>query len=150
MSTFTGLALIVALLTEQTPAKAQAPRRDGGVEAPTWTWRRLDARGPSRRAGHVQAFDAARKKTVLFGGFGPDGNFLGDTWAFDGQAWAKLDVAGPPARTEAALVFDPDQKRLVLFGGRNDTGSLGDTWTFDGQRWRQFESDRCLTRAPGT
>src|SRR5438445_7314701 len=57
------------------------------VFADTWawdgvSWRRLAQAGPSGRTGHAIAYDAARGRTVLFGG--DNSALLGDTWEWDG------------------------------------------------------------------
>jgi hypothetical protein len=59
--------------------------------AETWfltdgSWRLLDGRGPSARGLPALGYDPTREVFVLYGGFGPDGAALADTWEWDG-AW---------------------------------------------------------------
>ena len=69
---------------------------DGGVlqgTASTWVWQsgqwtRAATTGPSIRNGHALAYDSARNRVVLFGGFGPGQDFS-DTWEWDGQRWSQ-------------------------------------------------------------
>lgn len=68
-----------------------SPERD--VDAETWQWQgtawtKLPG-GPPRRRGAAMAFDAARGRTVLFGGDGDDG-ILGDLWEHDGHQWTRV------------------------------------------------------------
>jgi hypothetical protein len=70
---------------------------DGGVlqgTASTWVWQnaawsRAATTGPSLRNGHALAYDSARNRVVLFGGF-RTGQDFSDTWEWDGTRW--LDV----------------------------------------------------------
>ncbi len=70
------------------------PKGGKDVVDATWrfdgkTWSAVDVHGPSARTGHAMAWDAARKRVVLFGG--EDGKqTLGDTWEFDGKKWSKV------------------------------------------------------------
>ena len=83
-------------------------------------------------------YDEASQKVILFDGF--NGNYLSDTWVFDGKTWIKLKRAtAPPRRSNGQMAYDVVTKRVVLFGGYNGTMWLGDTWLFDGvaQTWTQ-------------
>jgi hypothetical protein len=70
---------------------------DGGVlqgAASTWvwqnsTWSRAATTGPSLRNGHALAYDSARNRVVLFGGFRPGQDFA-DTWEWDGTRWTEI------------------------------------------------------------
>lgn len=52
-------------------------------------WTQIDLQGatPGVRIGHAMAYDRARKRLVLFGGFGTDGAPMSDTWEWDGAGW---------------------------------------------------------------
>ena len=101
-------------------------------------WTQEQDIGPSARAGHAMAFDAARHRVVLFGGDSLGSAFLADTWAWDGQFWTQEQDIGPSARTGHQLAFDSSRSRVVLFGGRTEATVLnGDTWEWDGQYWTQ-------------
>jgi hypothetical protein len=63
----------------------------------TWLWdgqqwkeiKTMD--GPPRRSGHVMAYDAASRKTVLYGGASWEGQVstrYQDTWEWDGTGWS--------------------------------------------------------------
>ena len=91
---------------------------------------------PSQRYEYSMAFDAARRRIVLFGG-GIGGQMLSDTWEWDGKTWIRRNPAtSPPGRYAHAMAYDANRRRIVLFGGMG-TGSLGDTWEWDGTNWLQ-------------
>ena len=47
------------------------------------------ATSPSARSDHAMAYDAGHGQTVLFGGGDSTGDFLGDTWVWDGTTWTQ-------------------------------------------------------------
>lgn len=87
---------------------------------------------PSERASHGMAYDSARQRTVLFGGY--CGGELSDTWELLGSQWAPQPTYGPPARRASPLIYDSIHLRTLLFGG---LPLSNDTWLFDGQSWTQ-------------
>lgn len=115
----------------------------------TWEWDgsswdvKTPAVAPSPRWGSALAYDAARRRMVLFGGgsYGPGCGLSGcnDTWEWDGATWSRRTPhASPPPRTFAAAAFDAARKRVVLFGGRSEqcpAAQCGDTWEWDGVTW---------------
>ena len=89
---------------------------------------------PSPRADAAMAYDAARGRTLLFGGR-QDTTLLGDTWEWDGTAWAQLSTpAAPSPRWGSAMSYDSARQRVVLFGGRASSSS-SETWEWDGSQW---------------
>jgi hypothetical protein len=111
-----------------------------GNAAETWTFdgsnwvRQTPATSPPARTQFGLAYDAARARTVLFGG--NDGmNDLADTWEFDGANWIQVATANAPSpRNQLAVAYDSRRGRTVLFGG-SGSNLLGDTWEFDGTNW---------------
>ncbi len=106
-----------------------------------WTERFPAGSEPAGRNQHAMAYDAARKRLVLFGGevLGPSGS-IGDTWEWDGDNWAEqLQSASPPARDQHALAYDSEQGETLLFGGLGIGAStyLGDTWAWTGIEWQE-------------
>lgn len=116
----------------------------GGLMDDTWEWDGhawrpvllpAGAPRPRPRMGHDMAYDAARGRVVLFGGYG-----LSDTWEWDGSNWKRIvrpaGAHGPDARGGHALAYDAARRRVVLFGGARGVASVrGDTWTWDGATW---------------
>jgi hypothetical protein len=93
------------------------------------------------------AYDAATRTVVLFGGeaaASAGGQYLGDTWLWDGHRWSEAHPpVSPPPRMAAAMAYDASTGTIVLFGGEGNVppyqiGPLGDTWTWDGTNWRQW------------
>jgi hypothetical protein len=99
----------------------------------TWvwdgSWAELNVSGPSAREG--AAMGVLNGKVILFGGMTAEGQFLADTWQWDGSSWTELMVTGPTNRTGASMATLGNT--LVLFGSLFDT----DTWLFDGSTWTQ-------------
>ena len=108
-----------------------------------WLWTQKEDIGPSPRGGHTMAYEAARQRVVLFGGFGPATpgattySYLGDTWVWDGGAWTQVADTGPDPRLIHGMVYDDSRQRVVLFGGFGSTPPFGDTWEWDGTEWTQ-------------
>jgi hypothetical protein len=115
----------------------------------TWTydgkaWTQLaPAMAPTPRTVAAMAYDAVRRKVVLFGGcsdlFNCRFTVLDDTWEWDGTAWTPNTVAvSPPPAYASSLAFDG--AGIVLYGG-NGQGPPGPphplaaTWRYDGATW---------------
>lgn len=112
----------------------------------TWEWNgvvwtnitpSIVGASPAPRWAHDMAYDAARKKTVLFSGYSyrlPSGQQqFGDTWEYDGEArtWTLVATTGPQPRHEHAMAYDSRRGRVLLFGGVDDP----ETWEWDGRGW---------------
>lgn len=107
-----------------------------GADLAAQTWTQLAA-PPIVRRFHAMAFDDARGRCVVFGGY-DNVTILGDTWEFDGSAWTNAaPAASPPPRRYHTMAYDRRRGRVVLFGGEDLTASLGDTWEYDGTTWIQ-------------
>ena len=112
-------------------------------------WNRIvpdgQAGNPPARALHAIAYDEARGRLVMAGGFvmengGP--RPLSDTWEWDGTAWQQINVSGPGARDHLAMAYAPDRRAVVMHGGGSpSTGLTGDTWLYDGQSWTKLLDD---------
>ena len=115
----------------------------------TWVWdgrsrlwvERFPATSPSPRATTV-AYDGASKKVVIFGGQGPGGSYLADTWTWDGTTWTQqFPTSSPSARANHMMAYDASIGQTVLFGGDSpDGGPLNDTWVWNGSTWRQIQT----------
>ena len=118
------------------------------------TWR-FDGRGwqfvptaqapPGREAAAV-AFDATRRRAVLFGGINQVAT-LADTWEFDGNNWQQpTPAASPPPRTKAAMAFDRLRGRVVMCHGLDAGGTpTPDAWEWDGQQWTQIAAPQATS-----
>jgi hypothetical protein len=102
------------------------------------TWRELSRSSvvPPARRHFDGAFDAKRRRIVVFGGYDAAGAPLGDTWEWDTDTgnWQERTpmTLNPAPRAGHALYFDPALGKVVLFGGDDGTRALGDLWTWDG------------------
>lgn len=84
------------------------------------------------------AYDIARRRTVLFGGYTLEyqARVLADTWEWDGDTWTQRNPGvSPPPLGEAAMSYDLARQRVVLFGGASSYGWNADTWEWDGATW---------------
>ena len=134
---------------------AQNTNNAGTLLADTWLWNgsawseACSTCGPGPRATAAMTYDAVARDVVLFGGatlVGTVGEFLNDTWTWDGNAWTQrcmsspCDSLLPPLRVVPSLAFDTAQGGSVLFGGYGATcclpQSLSDTWVWTGNGCR--------------
>ncbi len=97
---------------------------DGG-----WTTRSTS--GPSPRNAFSMAYDRARSRTVLAGGWPDAGPAPTETWDWDGTTWTRRHVGALFAPGGQAMVFDPVRQQLLLMGGpQPNLGMAADTWVF--------------------
>jgi hypothetical protein len=97
--------------------------------------------GATRREMAAGAWDARRKRFVLFGGHVGGRSFPGDTWELDGQEWHRVATSGPSSRLGATMAYDARRGVMVLFGGLDSTGhKFGDTWEWNGSQWTRVSS----------
>jgi len=117
----------------------------GYVLGDTWKWNgsnwveQFPSSSPSARYQHILVYDSARGVAVLFGGLGPGwGEFLGDTWEYNGTNWSERNpINAPSARDNYGMTYDSVRERIVLFGGRTSYGLSRETWEYDGTNWMQ-------------
>ena len=104
----------------------------------SWT-RRNNTVWPPRRVFEAMAYDAVRKRWVLFGGYPAIGLYLNDTWEWDGNTWQQQSpLVSPPARRGALMTFDGSTGQVVLVSGYDKVTWFQDTWTYDGKTWTQI------------
>ena len=95
-----------------------------------WSQIIAQASGPGIRDSHGMAYDAARQRVVVFGGY------LADVIELAGNAWStvfRTDWA--PAQDQHAMAYDTDRGQVFLYGG----GSL-ESWelTPSSNTWAWF------------
>ena len=116
------------------------------AEAVLGEWTLITTAGPvPSRSNIMTAYDSARDRVVLFGGF--NGGALNDTWEWDGTRWIQIPtVSAPPGRYCGGLSYDSARGVTVLFGGYNGNIALNDTWVWDGTCWTQMATSGPLPR----
>src|SRR5262245_6017910 len=93
-----------------------------------WSKAQIVGSNPAPRMHPGMAYDADRKRVVMFGGQDTRDadsydDFLGDTWEYDPavRTWAEVDdghsASSPNHRSGTSLAYDPVRKKTVLFGG---------------------------------
>jgi len=116
---------------------------DPALETYAWSLR-TPTKSPGARALSAMAYDAARKRTVLYGGQGPNGTggtqYFFDTWEWDGTTWADRATTGPrlsgwPAQG-VAMAYDSARGVAVMLG-QNETAGAMETWEWNGTAWSQ-------------
>jgi len=95
---------------------------------PAWT-NLTTPGGPTGRSGQRCAYDSARGRMLMFGGY--DLDFVNDTWAFDmaTNTWSSIATAGsaPSPRADQEVVYDPLNDGLVVTGGYDLVSNFSDT-----------------------
>jgi len=132
-----------------------------GSRADTWEWDgaawALACDGssgcpsPAPRAGHVMAYDVARKQTLLYGGRDSHGTILGDLWAWDGARWAQLCGGAPCTATQplgrvfSTMVYDTARQSTLLYAGCSGVvqgvgcaATPVDAWEWNGAAWHDI------------
>ena len=107
---------------------------DGDMDTWGWDgtqWNLLEASGPPNRGSHFMAYDPARDRLVLFGGY-DNVNNLGDTWEWDGVSWTLASSTGPAPRWSGAMVYSPAHGGIILYGGTPGSPTYADTWLWNG------------------
>lgn len=114
--------------------------------AATWNTPHPAGDAPAARWIPGMAYDAARSRTVVFGGSSQSGGgvyvtYYDDTWLWDGIEWTPVSLPEhPEGRESPALAYDEGRAVTVLFGGKDTELVTGnhyhlDTWEWDGTSW---------------
>jgi hypothetical protein len=110
--------------------------------ADTWEWdgkvwaNRTPASGNiTTRLGAAAAYDVARSRVVLFGGFNGT-TYRQDTWEWDGSTnpgtWTNRTQTAPPApRIYHAMTWDSARSRVLVYGGTSGPDYY-ELWEWDG------------------
>jgi hypothetical protein len=83
------------------------------------------------------AYDANRRRAVLFGGDSLRSALFNDTWEWDGEYWTQMADIGPRPRRDCSMTYDTERQQVALFGGRSEGVLHGDTWVWNGENWTQ-------------
>lgn len=106
------------------------------------------------------AFHAARRRSVVWGGFG---TYTNDMLEWDGQRFAQSlpkpaatqtsgrVYEGAPLRSEPALTYDSRRSRVLVFGGGDwfsGSAVVNELWAWDGLKWADVSPDGGVRPAP--
>ena len=117
----------------------------------TWVWDGVDwtelspASSPSARAFAGFAYDPGSRQMVLFGGDSgtSTGEYLADTWSWDGADWTPSAASGPHGRILPAMATNVSTSTVMMFGGSTIVDAhgladdLNDTWEWSNGVWTQ-------------
>lgn len=83
------------------------------------------------------ALDEATSTIVLAGGYGGypgGGDFIADTWTWNGVAWTRHSPTSQPNSARGAMAYDPVNRKVLLFN------EAGETWLWDGvaRQWSKL------------
>ena len=96
---------------------------------------------PQTRRGTSLVYEPLTRQLVLFGGT-TGGNYVGDTWTWDGKAWTLKHPATNPPAGWASLAYDPDSRQLLLLDQQTSDPTTFPTtlsmWSWDGADWHQL------------
>jgi hypothetical protein len=111
----------------------------------TMVWRPLPALSGAigRRIASAAAYDAARRRVLVFGGGGTTGPI--DELVSIGPDMLEVvlfTTSRPPPLHHAALAFDEASRRTILFGGNTGAAAswTSETWAWNGSSWTELST----------
>ncbi|MFN7973004.1 MAG: patatin-like phospholipase family protein [Acidobacteriota bacterium] len=139
-----------------------------------WAKRPAPPQGLTPRFGQAMVWDEGRARAMLFGGqdqVADDSEneklralgerptatprlrsrFVGDMWAYDGQAWAPVEMPArsPEARMYHSMAYDSRRDRVVVIGGSGEGGYVADIWIEAEGIWMRNSLPEGLTARNG-
>jgi galactose oxidase-like protein len=124
-------------------------------DSAAFTWKSITlTKVPSARRFANMVYDRKLKKTVMFGGYSDTGNYLNETWTWDGTAWTQVKTKtseAPNNRGLMAMWYDPLAEKTIVYGGlgrpnlNQNITRYSDMWSFDGTKWTKLS----VTQTPG-
>lgn len=125
---------------ENTQSVVKIWRLDNSVTPVAWMPVSTDSGAPTYRTQFATAIDPVGQQIVLFGGLGPGGVLLDDTYRFSlqGMSWSPAATSlVPPARIDASMTFA--QGQFMMFGGRDSSlKQKGDNWKLTPDGWKRW------------
>ena len=118
------------------------------VLADTWewdgtAWTQKATTGPSARVHQSMAFDRARGRVVLYGGFNSaTQQELSDIWEWDGTSWRQATASGPANSIALAVAYDEKTAALYLYSMPANGGAVA------ASRWNGTTLSAAASAAP--
>lgn len=103
------------------------------AQTPSWMHIKPTISPPARH-GHCLAYDAARQRVVLFGGWGRASAFR-DTWEWNGANWKQRKPATSPPPGYSSMAYDSIRQRTVLVTRSTPV----EVWEWDGTNWQHMK-----------
>ena len=95
---------------------------------------------PSARTGDTLTYDPDLGAILLFGGQDGAGNWLNDTWEFNGS-WTQISASvAPSPRVLPILEYEPAAGDVLLYSGWSHGVAHNDTWTFSSVGWTNISA----------
>jgi MYXO-CTERM domain-containing protein len=105
------------------------------------SWTEVAVGGPTARRGAAMAYDAARRRVVLFGGSSKNSGPFQDTWEYDGASWVERTTAPEDSPPRAgSMVYDASGKRVLQLVAAPAQGEGLETWAWNGEAWSNLET----------
>lgn len=87
-------------------------------------WTKVSDTGPSPRVHLNMAYDRARGRIVLYGGFSlATMTELRDIWEWTGTTWSQQAVGGPASTVARGVAYDDKAGALILFSATTGSGA---------------------------
>jgi Galactose oxidase, central domain len=119
----------------------------------TWQWKNGNwqqletGNSPGVREHPDMAYDRARDRVILFGGYryAADGKTiepLYDTWEFDGNTWSEVQsAANGPQVDKPLMVYDRARNQTILLGIDKTFKTLMYRWNHESRSWETVTAE---------
>ena len=116
------------------------------------SWSKAADSGPSSRVHQHMAYDRARSRTVLYGGFDVAAQAeLRDIWEWNGATWSKANVSGPANSVAAGVAYEEGASLSLLFSLDNASNRIVvDAWNGSALARTTVPSPSCVPIADPT
>jgi hypothetical protein len=110
------------------------PFPNGVQQSDTWEWdgtgwSQRATSGPPARFHQNLAYDRARQRVILYGGFILPNTELRDIWEWDGTTWRNATVATPAGEISLGSFFDEKSNAFYVFASKDNAATtIMDRW----------------------
>jgi hypothetical protein len=96
----------------------------------THDWVRVATTGPVARMNAAMIYDAASRRTMMFGGKNADFTAFKDAWEWNGTTWTQLALASPSPDGGSLLAYDSLRGTGLMLRGNKGIGT--GVWEWNG------------------